>query len=32
MRLRLSEWIEDNIVLVEGVSALPGKVRLGMGQ
>ena len=26
-RLRLSEWIEANIVLPEGVSALPGPVR-----
>ncbi|MCF3935019.1 phage terminase large subunit family protein [Acuticoccus sp. M5D2P5] len=27
-RLRLSEWIEDTIELPEGVSSLPGKVRL----
>jgi phage terminase large subunit GpA-like protein len=27
-RLRLSEWIENNIKLPEGVSALPGPVRL----
>lgn len=27
-RLRLSYWIEREIVLAEGVSALPGKVRL----
>lgn len=27
-RLRLSEWIEQTIVLPESVSALPGKVRL----
>jgi phage terminase large subunit GpA-like protein len=27
-RLRLSEWIEGEIVLPEGVSALPGRVRL----
>jgi phage terminase large subunit GpA-like protein len=27
-RLRLSDWIEQNIVLAEGVSALPGRVRL----
>jgi hypothetical protein len=27
-QLRLSEWIEGEIVLPEGVSALPGKVRL----
>lgn len=27
-RLRLSEWIEDNITLPEGVSAQPGPVRL----
>jgi phage terminase large subunit GpA-like protein len=27
-RLRLSEWIEQHIILPEGVSALPGKVRL----
>jgi phage terminase large subunit GpA-like protein len=27
-RLRLSEWIEGNICLPEGVSALPGAVRL----
>jgi phage terminase large subunit GpA-like protein len=27
-RLRLSEWIEANIVLPEAVSATPGKVRL----
>ena len=27
-RLRLSEWIEANIRLPEGVSALPGAVRL----
>ena len=27
-RLRLSDWIEREIVLPEGVSALPGKVRL----
>jgi phage terminase large subunit GpA-like protein len=27
-RLRLSEWIEREIVLPEGVSALPGAVRL----
>jgi hypothetical protein len=27
-RLRLSEWIEREIVLPEGVSALPGRVRL----
>jgi phage terminase large subunit GpA-like protein len=27
-RLRLSDWIEANIVLPEGTSALPGKVRL----
>jgi hypothetical protein len=27
-RLRLSEWIEQNIRLPEGVSALPGPVRL----
>ena len=27
-RLRLSEWIEANIRLPEGVSALPGRVRL----
>lgn len=27
-RLRLSEWIEANIVLPESVSALPGRVRL----
>jgi phage terminase large subunit GpA-like protein len=27
-RLRLSEWIEANIKLPEGVSALPGAVRL----
>jgi phage terminase large subunit GpA-like protein len=27
-RLRLSQWIEANIVLPEGTSALPGKVRL----
>jgi len=28
LRLRLSEWIEANIVLPEGTSALPGRVRL----
>ncbi|MCQ4191019.1 phage terminase large subunit family protein [Methylocystis suflitae] len=27
-RLRLSQWIEENITLPEGTSALPGKVRL----
>jgi hypothetical protein len=27
-RLKLSEWIEREIVLPEGVSALPGRVRL----
>ena len=27
-RLQLSEWIEREIVLPEGTSALPGKVRL----
>jgi phage terminase large subunit GpA-like protein len=27
-RLKLSEWIESNIRLPEGVSALPGAVRL----
>jgi len=27
-RLRLSEWIETNIRLPEGVSALPGAIRL----
>lgn len=27
-RLRLSAWIEQHIVLPEGVSALPGRVRL----
>ena len=27
-RLRLSEWIEREIVLPEGISALPGRVRL----
>jgi phage terminase large subunit GpA-like protein len=27
-RLRLSEWIDREIVLPEGVSALPGRVRL----
>ena len=27
-RLKLSEWIEANIRLPEGVSALPGAVRL----
>jgi phage terminase large subunit GpA-like protein len=27
-RLRLSQWIEREIVLPEGVSSLPGKVRL----
>ena len=27
-RLHLSEWIEQNIVLPEGTSALPGRVRL----
>lgn len=27
-RLQLSAWIESNVVLPEGVSALPGKVRL----
>ena len=27
-RLRLSEWIERELVLPEGVSALPGRVRL----
>ena len=27
-RLRLSEWIEGNVILPEGVSAQPGKVRL----
>jgi phage terminase large subunit GpA-like protein len=27
-RLRLSEWIEANIRLPEGVSALPGAIRL----
>jgi phage terminase large subunit GpA-like protein len=27
-RLRLSEWIEREIVLPDGVSALPGRVRL----
>lgn len=27
-RRRLSEWIEQNIVLPEGVSALPGAIRL----
>lgn len=27
-RLRLSEWIEANIFLPEGTSALPGRVRL----
>jgi hypothetical protein len=27
-RLRLSDWIETNIRLPEGVSALPGAVRL----
>jgi phage terminase large subunit GpA-like protein len=27
-KLRLSEWIEQTIVLPAGVSALPGKVRL----
>ena len=28
LRLRLSEWIEQQLVLPEGVSALPGRVRL----
>jgi phage terminase large subunit GpA-like protein len=28
LRLKLSEWIEREIVLPEGVSALPGRVRL----
>lgn len=27
-RIALSEWIEQNVILPEGVSALPGKVRL----
>lgn len=27
-RLRLSQWIEREIVLPEGTSALPGRVRL----
>ena len=27
-RLKLSKWIEREIVLPEGVSALPGRVRL----
>jgi phage terminase large subunit GpA-like protein len=27
-RLRLSEWIERELVLPEGVSALPGRMRL----
>jgi phage terminase large subunit GpA-like protein len=27
-RLRLSQWIEQNIKLPEGVSALPGAIRL----
>src|SRR5690349_21877698 len=27
-RLRLSEWIEREVVLPEGASALPGRVRL----
>src|SRR5579863_5842424 len=27
-RLKLSEWIEHNIILPEGTSALPGRVRL----
>lgn len=27
-RLRLSQWIEGNVILPEGVSAQPGKVRL----
>jgi phage terminase large subunit GpA-like protein len=27
-RLKLSEWVEQNIVLPSGVSALPGKMRL----
>jgi hypothetical protein len=28
LRLRLSEWIERHLVLPEGTSALPGRVRL----